>query len=194
MDKFVTRKEVLKTLKVHYHTLYAMNRRNEIPTIKVGNRTLYNLDAYMRMNNATIGRRKICYCRVSSNKQKHDLKRQIEYMKLNYPTHEIISDIGSSLNFERRGLQEIMDLAVNGKIEEVVVAYKDRLARVGYDLINNLIVRYSKGTIKIITASEEKTPEEELTKDIITIMNVYVAKVNGLRRYKKQLVDEIKKK
>ena len=170
MDTFVTRKEVLKTLKVHYHTLYAMSRRNEIPTIKVGSRTLYNLDAYLRMKNANIGKRKICYCRVSSNKQKHDLQRQIEYMKLNYPTHEIISDIGSSLNFERKGLQEIMDLAINGKIEELVIAYKDKLARVGYELINSLIVKYSKGYIKIINASEEKTPEEELTKDIITTM------------------------
>lgn len=194
MDTFVTRKEVLKILKIHYHTLYAMNRRNEIQTIKVGNRTLYNLDAYLRIKNANIGKLKICYCRVSSNKQKQDLKRQIEYMKLNYPTNQIISDIGSGLNFERKGLQEIMDFAVKGKIEELVIAYKDRLARIGYELIESLIKKYSKGKITIINASEEETPEEELTKDIITIMNVYVAKVNGLRRYKKELVSEIKRK
>lgn len=73
-----------------------------------------------------------------------------------------------------------------------MIAYKDRLCRIGYELIENLIRKYSNGKIVIINASEEETPEEELSKDIITIMNVYVAKVNGLRRYKKQIVGEIK--
>lgn len=193
MDKYLTRREVLKVLKVHYHTLYAMARRNEIQTIKVGSQTLYNLDMYLRTKGLTNDKRNICYCRVSSNKQKGDLKRQIEQMKMLYPNYEVISDIGSSLNFERKGLQEIIDLAIDGKINNLIIAYKDRLARIGYELIENIITKYSNGKIIITNSSEEKTPEEELTKDIITIMNVYVAKVNGLRRYKKQLVDEIQK-
>lgn len=105
MDKYLTRKEVLKVLKIHYHTLYAMSRRNEIQTIKIGNRTLYNLDMYLRTKGVTTDKQKICYCRVSSFKQKQDLNRQMEQMKLNYPNHKLISDIGSSLNFDRKGLQ-----------------------------------------------------------------------------------------
>ena len=125
-------------------------------------------------------------------KQKEDLKRQIEAMKKIYPTFELISDIGSGLNLNRIGLKTIIDYAIKGEIEILVVAYKDRLARFGYDLIERIIKEYSGGEIKIENDNEEKTPIEELTKDIIAIMNVYVAKMNGLRKYKKLITDDIK--
>ena len=92
----------------------------------------------------------------------------------------------------RDGLNKIIDYAIKGEIEILVIAYKDRLARFGYDLIERLIKDYSNGEIKIINQMEEKTPIEELSKDIVAIMNVYVAKMNGLRKYKKLLTDDIK--
>ncbi len=105
MDKFITRRETLKILKIHYHTLYSMAKRGEIETLEVGKRQLYNLDKFLR-NKGVINKikRKICYCRVSSNKQKEDLERQINYMKEKYPNYEIIKDIGSGLNFKRKVL------------------------------------------------------------------------------------------
>ena len=107
-------------------------------------------------------------------------------MKNKYPNNEIISDIASSLNFERKGLIKILDMAIKGELEILVVAYKDRLARIGFELIENIIKTYSNGKIEIINTSEE-----ELNKDVIIIMNVYVAKVNGLRKYKTQMNDTI---
>ena len=127
-------------------------------------------------------KKNICYCRVSSNKQKKDLVRQIKYMKNKYPDCEIISDIGSGLNFKRKGLCKIIDYAIKGEINELIIAYKDRLARIGYDLIKYIIERYSNGKI-IILNSINDTVTEELTKDIISIMNIYVAKINGMRKY-----------
>ena len=194
MTKYITRREVLKVLGIHYHTLYSLAKKGDIKTLEVGSRTLYDLDGYLKLKGAVPEKINVCYCRVSSAKQKNDLTRQINEMKLNYPKHLIISDIGSSLNFERKGLNELIDLAINQKLNEVVIAYKDRLCRIGYELIEHLIIKYSNGKITILNKSEEETPEQELTKDIITIMNVYVAKVNGLGRYKKELVSEIKKK
>ena len=197
MDKLVPRREVLKVLNVHYQTLRNMVERGDIDTVSMGNKKLYNLDKYLRVNGVTNRgkiRRKICYCRVSSNKQRPDLKRQIEYMKLKYPHYEILSDIGSGLNYNRPKLNIIIDYAINGEIDELVVAYKDRLARFGYEIIERLITKYSNGKIIIINKTEEETPEEEITKDIITIMNVYTAKINGLRKYKKKIKDEIMKK
>lgn len=137
-------------------------------------------------------RRKICYCRVSSSKQKEDLERQIEYMKKKYPNYEIITDVASGLNMNREGLKKIIDSGIKGEIEILVVAYKDRLARFGYELIERIIKEYSNGEIKIENNEEEKTSMEELSTDIVSIMNVYVAKMNGLRKYKKMLVDDIK--
>ena len=112
-------------------------------------------------------------------------------MKKEYPYHEIITDIASGLNYEREGLKKIIRYAIKGEINEVVVAYKDRLTRFGYELIEWLIKENSNGSIKILNNNEELTPTEEITKDIITIMNVYVAKVNGLRKYKKHIKNEI---
>ena len=155
-DKFVPRKKVLEKLGIHYQTLYNMVERNDIEYIKVGTKHLYNLDKYLR-DNGVINeekKKKICYCRVSSNKQKEDLKRQIEYMEEKYPNHKIISDIASSLNFKRKGLMEIINMAISGEVEELVIAYKDRLARIGYELIENIIIIYSKGKIIIIKTGE----------------------------------------
>lgn len=192
--EFVKRSEALKTLGICYQTLYKMADRKEIDTIKVGENTLYNIKKYLREKNVLHKERiKICYCRVSSNKQKEDLERQIKYMKKKFPTYTVIHDIGSGLNYKRKGLQEIMEKAINGEIEELVIAYKDRLTRFGYEMIEWLISKYSNGKIIVINKSEEETPVEELTKDIVSIMNVYVAKVNGLRKYKTHIKEEIEK-
>ena len=112
-------------------------------------------------------------------------------MKIKYPKHEIIKDIGSGLNYKRKGLLEIIESGIKGEIEEIVVAYKDRLTRFGYELIEYVIEKFSNGKIKIENVEEEKTPREEIVKDIMSIMNVYVAKINGLRKYKKIIKHKI---
>ena len=191
---YVPRKKVLETLGIHYQTLYNLVKRKEIESIKIGRVSVYNLDKYIKDNNILINQKeKICYCRVSSQKQKEDLERQINLMKELYPNHRIISDIASGLNFKRKGLEELINLAIKNQIDEVIIAYKDRLARFGFELIENIIKTHSNGKIKILNKSEEKTPSEELTEDIIAIMNVYVAKVNGLRKYEKKLTDTVQK-
>jgi putative resolvase len=191
---YKTRKDACEILGIHYHTLYKLATDGKIEYAKIGSRQLYNVDKYIRDNKISkTNKRKICYCRVSSGKQKEDLKRQEDYMRNKYPTYEIISDVGSGLNFKRDGLNEIIDSAIKGEIEIVVIAYKDRLARFGYELIERMITEYSKGEIKVENKKEEETPTEEITKDIIAIMNVYVAKMNGLRKYKNEIKEEMKK-
>lgn len=191
--EYVKRKEAMKILGISYITLYKIAENKEIDTIKVGENTLYNINKYLRERNVTKQEKiKICYCRVSSSKQKADLERQKTYMKEKFPTHQIIEDIGSGINYERKGLLQILEKAVNGEIDEVVITYKDRLTRFGFELIEWIIKKYSNGKITIINKKEEETPVEELTKDIVSIMNVYVAKVNGLRKYKNKMKDVIK--
>ena len=102
----------------------------------------------------------------------------------------MIEDIGSGINLTKRGIRKIIRLAIAGRINEVVVAYKDRLARFGYELIEELIKEYSKGKIIIMNAKDDREPEEELAMDVLEIMNVFVAKKNGLRKYKKKKQEE----
>ena len=106
-------------------------------------------------------------------------------MKEKYPNHLIIEDIGSGINFNRKGFRKIIKLGIEGKIKELVVAYKDRLTRFGYSLIEDLIKEYSNGSIVIETNKEEKDKENEIVEDVLNILNVYTAKINGMRKYKK---------
>ena len=71
-------------------------------------------------------------------------------MKKLYPDYNIIEDVGSGINFNRKGVRKIIDLAISGKINKIVVAYKDRLTRFGFELIEDMVKKYSNGTIEII--------------------------------------------
>ena len=118
--------------------------------------------------------------------QKEDLERQKKYMKHKYKKYEMIEDIGSGINFNRRGLKKIIYLAIEGKINKLVVAHKDRLTRFGFELIEDLIKKYSNGIIILDDEGElKKEPKEELVDDVLQILNVYTAKMNGLRKYNK---------
>lgn len=195
MDNYFTRSKACQELNVHYHTLYRLAENKEIETIMVGKHQLYNVKKYLTgkgiYNNAI--KRNICYCRVSSNKQKEDLNNQIAYMKKAYPYHEIITDVSSGLNYNREGLQKLLTYAMNGELNEVVIAYKDRLSRIGFEMIEWIIKEKSNGVIKVLNNTEEMTSTEEISKDLISIMDIYVAKVDGLKKYKKDIKEELKK-
>jgi len=85
-----------------------------------------------------------------------------------------IASGSSGINMDRKGLKEIIELAIEGKIGQVVVTYKDRLTRFSYEMIEWIIEKYSGGKIKVLNKKDE-----EITKDILQIMNVYVAKMNN---------------
>lgn len=207
-EEYVTTQKAKKMLGVHEKTLQNWDRDKKIETIRTpGGRRMYNVNKYIRDNNIDYKKeikkiettenekknenvdnkkKNICYVRVSTVGQKDDLKRQKEYMKNKYPTYEMIEDIGSGINFNRRGLRKIINMAISGEIETLVVAYKDRLTRFGFELIEDLITEYSKGKIIIENNKAEKEPKEELVEDVLQILNVYTAKLNGLRKYKKK--------
>lgn len=172
-------------LKIGKTKFYQLVNEGKFEIIKLKKKRLYNLDKFIRENKIKNEEKEsYCYCRVSSKKQEEDLNRQITYMKNLYSNHKIITDIGSSLNFKRKGLIELIEKGINGKIKEIIIAHKDRLARIGFELIEMILEKYSDAKIIILNNSDDKN--EEVTKDIMAIMNVYVAKINGSRKYKKQ--------
>lgn len=201
-DRYLKGKQASEILNVHPRTLYQWEAKNWIETKRTkSNIRLYNVDKYLR--EIKIKNNVKCYCddnldtldnikekinvnyvRVSSQGQKDDLERQIEMIQKAYPENIIIKDIGSGINMNRRGLRKIIDLAIKGKIGDVVVAYKDRLTRFGFELIESIISEYSNGQIIILNKKDEMEPEEELIMDVMQVMNVFIAKMNGLRKYK----------
>lgn len=198
MNSFKGGKEAAQILGVHQRTLYIWEDKGLIETIRTpGNKRLYNVDKFIEEKKCKDmvcknldeldmkNKLNICYIRVSSTNQKDDLERQKKLMIDKYPEHIIIEEIGSGLNLNKRGIKKIIHLAISGKINELVIAYRDRLTRFGYELIEELITKYSKGKIIVLSQTNKLEPEEELVKDVMAIMNVYVAKMNGLRKYKK---------
>ena len=199
--EYKSKKEVLKILGISPTTLLTLAEKNKIEFIKtLGGHRKYNIKKYLNDNKIKTDmdvknekeeekilkdKISLCYVRVSTAGQKDDLVRQKEYMKEKYPNHLIIEDIGSGINFNRKGFRKIIKLGIEGKIKELVVAYKDRLTRFGYSLIEDLIKEYSNGSIVIETNKEEKDKENEIVEDVLNILNVYTAKINGMRKYKK---------
>ena len=140
-----------------------------------------------------INKKIIGYCRVSSHKQKDDLERQIEnvktYMYAKGYQFEIITDIGSGINYDKKGLNQIIDMVTNSEVEKIVVLYKDRLIRFGYELIENLCNKF--GTIIEIIDNTEKTEQQELVEDLVQIITVFSCKLQGKRANKaRKLVKE----
>ena len=103
-----------------------------------------------------------------------------------YPDHELIKDIGSGINFKRNGLRKIIDLAVKNELDEVVVTYQDRLCRIGYNLIEFILKQYSGARI-IIENSNYRSPQQEITEDLIEIITVYSSRLYGSRSNKKSV-------
>jgi predicted site-specific integrase-resolvase len=139
-------------------------------------------------------RKTIAYCRVSSNKQKDDLERQIEnvktYMIAKGYSFDLITDIGSGINYNKKGLKKLIDMITDSEVDKVVVLYKDRLIRFGYELIENLCDKYGV-EIEIIDNSE-KTEEQELVEDLIQIVTVFSCRLQGKRANRaKKMIKEL---
>jgi len=104
-------------------------------------------------------------------------------MKNKYPNHEILFDIGSGINFNRNNLKKIINYGIKNELEELVIAYKDGLCRIGYDLIEYILKDFSNTNI-IIEKDDIKSQEKELTDDLIEIITVFSSKLHGMRSYK----------
>lgn len=136
----------------------------------------------------------IGYCRVSNANQKDDLERQIQNMQ-NYliqqgKPFEIISDIGSGINYNKKGLNDLIERIINHDVEKVVVLYKDRLVRFGFELIEKIASMYNC-PIEIIDNSK-KSEEQELVEDLVQIITVFSCKLQGERANKtKQMIKEL---
>ena len=201
--KYLGGKETCKLLGVHMQTLYSWDKKGKIETIRTpGNKRLYDVTKFIKEHECNKkekeckekidelekkeGKINIAYMRVSTRGQINDLERQKEEVKKKYKNHIIIEDIGSGINLNRRGLRKIIKLGIMGKVNELVVVYKDRLTRYGYELIEDIISEYSNGKIIIINKKERQEPQEEIVMDVLEIMNVFVAKMNGMRKYNKK--------
>jgi predicted site-specific integrase-resolvase len=173
-------------LGLHANTLRKYADAGAIKTIRTpSGQRRYDVDSFVgKAGSAAI----ICYARVSSAKQRDDLQRQKSHLESIYPGAEIIADVGSGINFKRRGLKTILERAIGGDKLTVVVAHKDRLARFGFDLIEWIINR--NGGEVVVLSRDKFSPGQELTTDLLTILHVFSCRMHGLRKYSKQIEED----
>ena len=133
---------------------------------------------------------KIGYCRVSTYNQKNSLQNQEEFLR-SYTNakgiilDEVLTDIGSGINYNRRNFNKILELVEAGEVLEIYVTYKDRFVRFGFDWFNTFCEKHGA---KIIILNQPSTsPEQELAEDLLNIVTMFSERNNVLRTYKKQL-------
>jgi len=136
------------------------------------------------------------YIRVSAKHQNSDLERQRDLMELflmkQGKEFQIISDIGSGINYKKKGLKELLRLVSTNQIDTLYISYKDRLVHFGYELIEEVCELHGVKII-IINKSNEQTDEEELVDDILNIIHVFSCRLNGKRSHiNKKIMEKLK--
>lgn len=189
---YVTPREAANALGVNPRTLARWSEDGKIKAIKTeAGQRRYDIAEYLKQKSGTteLARRStVLYARVSTSSQRDDLKRQTEALTTNYPGSEVITEIGSGLNFRRRKLNAILERIISGDIQCLVVAHKDRLARFGFDLIEWLCEKFE---CKLVVLYQQKhSPQAELVQDMLSVVHCFSSRVYGLRKYEKQLRED----
>jgi len=191
---FISTQQAARITGLHPHTIRKMADNNQIQCYKTpaGQRKI-NREGLEKFCNPLLSTSKIqpyekinyIYSRVSSKKQLDDLSRQIEFLQQRrpqYASYVPLTDVASGINFKRKGLQTILDSCLQGTIGELVIAHRDRLCRFGFELIES-IVQKSGGKITVIDNETNKSTEQELAEDLLSIVHIYSCRQMGKRSY-----------
>ncbi|AFZ13714.1 DNA binding domain protein, excisionase family [Crinalium epipsammum PCC 9333] len=181
--RYVTPKQAAKYLGLHPNTLARWEREGKIKAIKTeaGHRR-YDLDAYLATITDTVrDTRTILYARVSTHSQKDDLNRQVEAISERYPGCEVITEVGSGLNFRRRKFLSLLERVIAGDVKMLVVAHKDRLARFGFDLVEWFCQKF--GCELVVLYQQKHSPRVELVQDMLSVIHCFSSRLYGLRKY-----------
>ena len=183
---YIPGRKAAAQLGIHQNTLRRYADEGRIQAIRTASgQRRYDVDAYLRESADAV---LVCYCRVSSAKQREDLQRQIAFMQERYPEAEIVQDTGGGLNWKRKGLVSLLERLHRGDKLRIVVAHRDRLARFGFELIQWLAEQNGGGVV--VLDNTDYSPEQELTEDILAILHTFSYRLHGLRRYRNAIKED----
>ena len=179
-------------------TLQRWDREGRLKAYRTpNNRRYYTHEQYLEYigQKANTNKLRVVYYRVSSSGQKNDLANQriaLEQFCISSgkPVDKWLKDIGSGLNYKRKNFILLMDMVERGEVSEIVIAHKDRLLRFGYEWFERFSTNH--GTKIVVMNVESLSPEEEVTRDLLSIIHCFSIRLYGLRRYKKKLTELIK--
>jgi len=190
-------KEACSRLGVSYSTLRRWVKEGRIRAVQtIGGKYRIPESEVRRLLSGAVGGeiRAIIYARVSSSDQRGDLERQIQYLTQyctakGYRVVDVLSDVASGLNTERRALLKLFNYVVNKQVDVVVITYKDRLTRFGFEYLEYFFKQYG-ARIEVVYGEEPRDARQELVEDLIAIVTLFAGKLYGLRSHKKRKLVE----
>jgi len=194
-------KEVCRRLGISYSTLSRWVREGRIKAIRTagGKYRIPESEVRRIAEGLLISKevRAIIYARVSSNDQKSDLERQIQYLteycaSKGYKVIDVLSDVASGLKTDRRSLLKLFDYVVNKQVDMVVVTYRDRLTRFGFEYLEFFFKQYGV-RIEVVFGEGPKDAYQELVEDLVEVITSFAGELYGMKSRKKKLVDGFKK-
>ncbi|MFP3294677.1 MAG: IS607 family transposase [Caldisphaera sp.] len=193
-------KEVCEKLGISYTTLRDYVKKGYIrPVITPGNKWRFREEDVERLIGLVKQRKVVLYARVSSNGQKDDMERQIRALEdwarnNNIVNYEVLTDIGSGLNDDRKEFKKILKLVTERKISRIVVVYPDRLTRFGFKILEEICKAHNCEIL--VLNKEDKTIEQELMEDLISILVSFSEKLQGMKSYNyekvRKCIEELK--
>ena len=183
---YVPSRKACLELGVHANTLRRWADEGKIRYIRTaGGKRLYDCSSIEQSSST---KKNYCYCRVSSSKQKDDLERQVQFMQSRFPDYTILKDVGSGLDFKRKQLLFLLEECAMGRVGEVVVAYRDRLCRFGFELLEWF---FSKISVKLVVLEQQElSPQQELVADLLSVITDFSSRVHGLRKYRDKVKED----
>jgi putative resolvase len=190
MEHTYSPKNFSKLVGVSVFTLQRWDRNGTLTAHRTPtNRRYYTHEQYLQYRGLISNEhgKTIAYARVSSPSHKKDLLMQKDALRAYCVEHKIkvdqwIEDIGSALNYQRKGFNQIIEEIELGHVKRVVIGYEDRFVRFGYDWFEAFCERH--GTEIVVTNGEAFSPEQESVKDLLAIVTVFSARLHGLRSHK----------
>ncbi|MDD3247142.1 MAG: IS607 family transposase [Methanosarcina sp.] len=190
--------DVLRVLHISRPTLYRYADNGYIKRLKLpSGKYNYDDESVYAFLNKDVKRKHVIYCRVSTAKQKIDLNNQVEFLKSwsfnsGIKIDAVYKDIASGISFEKRKeFFEMLDEILAFRVETVIVAYKDRLSRIGFELFSNLFAKFGTKIIVVSEAGNKKLDSEEIFEEIISLLHCYSIKHYSKRKNNKSLEIEV---
>jgi len=190
MEHTYSPKQFGKLIGKSVNTLQKWDRKGILPAFRSPtNRRYYTHEQYLQYRGLISSEhgKVLAYVRVSSPSQKKDLVIQKEALRAYCQEHDIkvdqwIEDIGSALNYQRKGFNEVVEQIELGQVHRLIIASQDRFVRFGYDWFEAFCERH--GTDITVMNGEAFSPEEELVRDLIAIVTVFSVRLHGLGSHK----------
>ena len=189
-------KEVLQILQVTRQTLTKYVKEGRIKVIVKGNGQYdYNVDDVYKLLNGDVERKTYVYARVLNSNQKQDLENQVNLLKTfcfqnGYVIDGVYQDIASGISFEKRAqFFELLNEVLAGKVKKVIVMYKDRLSRIGFDLFKYMFAKHGCDIVVMSEVGSTELDKEEIFEDVVSLLNCYSMKFYS--KHKDKIIKEL---